>query len=202
MCRLCGFNISGARAVFSTYTCHLFPQHELAIIPLWGCAHVVSDTQFGVLGGSGGSRVPPEHSMGVEAAHDSTWSPGLTGAKQLFQSGGELQTLPRPYQQTNRLGSVGQLQWPSVRISQCSSCCKLVATLSFKALRFPISQLISLPLGVLPRLQETFLFHSSLPSVQVPSWFLSFFFSSLLSYPDTKRFYCPFRCLRSSASIQ
>lgn len=34
MCRLCGFNISGARAVFSTYTCHLFPQHELAIIPL------------------------------------------------------------------------------------------------------------------------------------------------------------------------
>ena len=129
----------------------------------------------------------------LDGSRSSSWlhlESRMTVTKQPLQSRGELQTLHRPYQRTNWLGSVAQLQWPSVRISQCSSRCKLVATLSFKALRFPISQLISLLLGVLPRLQETFLFHSSLPSVQVPSWFL-FFFSFVL--PRYREILLPFQ---------
>ena len=39
-CRLCGFNISGARAVFSTYACHLFfsmswPLFPYGGVPVW-----------------------------------------------------------------------------------------------------------------------------------------------------------------------
>ena len=61
----------------------------------------------------------------------------------------------------------------------------------------PPSQLITPPVRGLPRVQEPFLFHSSLPGAQVPS---QFFF--LLSYSVTWRFSCPFRSLRSSASVQ
>ena len=44
--------------------------------------------------------------------------------------------------------------------------------------------------------------HSSLPVAQVPSQFLSCFFSPLFFYPVMWRFSCPFHSLRSSASIQ
>ena len=36
LCRLCGFNIFGMKAVFSVDVCHLFPQYTLAVIPLIG----------------------------------------------------------------------------------------------------------------------------------------------------------------------
>lgn len=100
----------------------------------------------------------PRASMGVEAAHsDSTWSQDDSIWNKCSKVGVSFKPCPCVLAD-KQAGSVGQLHWPSVRISLCSSCCKLVATLSFKALRFPISQLISLPLWVLPRLQETFFF--------------------------------------------
>ena len=80
LCTLCGFNTFGARAVFSTDACHLFPQHVLAVIPL------IEGVQMqwpmpgpGVLGGGSSSRVPPEHMRGAEAAHNCSWSLGGVG---------------------------------------------------------------------------------------------------------------------------
>ena len=79
----------------------------------------------------------------------------------------------------------------------------LVAPLCWALLWAPkaplLSQLISLPGMELPQVQEPRLTFSSLPRVQVLSCFLSSSFSLLwlqggLSYP--------FRCLRSSASVQ
>ena len=75
LCILSGFNIFGARADFHMDAYCLFSQCVLAIIPL------IEGVQMqwlvpgrGVLSGSGGSCVPPEHMMGVEAAHDHSWS--------------------------------------------------------------------------------------------------------------------------------
>ena len=36
LCRLCGFNIFGMKAVFSVDVCHLFPQYILAVNALIG----------------------------------------------------------------------------------------------------------------------------------------------------------------------
>ena len=65
-----------------------------------------------------------------------------------------------------------------------------------------LSQLISLLVRGLPRVREPF--SQLLPRREVPSWFLShfLFFFFLLSYLVTWRFSCPFKSLRSSASIQ
>ena len=115
-------------------------------------------------------------------SRSSSWlhlEPRMAVAKQLLQNGGDLQTLPLSLPADKQAG-----KHRAVALTICAylSMFQLLQTGCYtllQALRFPISQLISLPLGALPRLQETFLFHSSLPSVEGPSRFLSFFFSSL-----------------------
>ena len=73
---LCGFNIFGGRALLSMGACWLFPQRVLVVIPF------IVDVQMrrlvpspGVLG-SGGSGMPPGYEMGLEAAHNHSWSLG------------------------------------------------------------------------------------------------------------------------------
>ena len=61
LCSLCGFNIFGARAVYSVDAYCLFPQCVLAVIPLIGGVQMGwLVTGPGVLGGDGSSRVPPQ----------------------------------------------------------------------------------------------------------------------------------------------
>lgn len=102
----------------------------------------------------------------------------MTVAKQMLQSGGELQTLPLCLPADKQVGSVGQLHWPSVRISLCSSCCKLVATLSFKSLRFLYPSWSPCHWGYFPGYRKL---SSLIAPSQVyrshPDSFLSFFFS-------------------------
>ena len=68
---------------------------------------------------------------------------------------------------TRWLGSAARWPGPSVLVSFCPACCKLAAALSSEPpyLSRWTSQLVK---GV-PRVREHFVFHSSLPGVQVPS---------------------------------
>ena len=66
---LCGFNILCVRIIFSTDTCHLFPQHVLAIIPLiGGVQRQCLLPAPGALGSHGGLHTLPEPAMAAEAA--------------------------------------------------------------------------------------------------------------------------------------
>ena len=75
LCSLCGFNIFGARAVFSMDACRLFPQGVLIIIPLIGSVQMWQLVPSpGVLNSSGGSGASPEHMMEVAVAPNHSWS--------------------------------------------------------------------------------------------------------------------------------
>lgn len=81
----------------------------------------------------------------------------------------------------------GNATWwpgPSVWVSLCCTCRKLVAH-SCEALKMPpfLPLLISQPVKGIPRVRDALFFHSSLPGVQVPSWFLFFFFFFHLAQP-------------------
>ena len=78
------------------------------------------------------------------------------------------------------------LQWdgPSVQASLCSTCCRPLAAFSPKPLKLSLSTLISPAGEAFSRVKEHFLFHSSLPGVQILSQFPFSFFSPTLLCGD------------------
>ena len=79
---------------------------------------------------------------------------------------------PAQTQERLRLGSAGLWHQPSVQVSLCFPLCELVAVLFSEASKLPpatLSWLISPPVRGLPSVWKSFLFHSSLPGVQVLS---------------------------------
>ena len=102
-----------------------------------------------------------------------------------------------------KLGSAEEKHWPSVWVSLQSGCYKPVSIFSSKALF--LSWLIFSLVEELPRVQETFLFHSSLPPRITGIILKSFFvclFVFLLSYLFMWRFSFPLSSLRSAANVQ
>ena len=100
-----------------------------------------------------------------------------------------------------KLGSAGEQHWPSVQFFLQSDCCKPVSVFFSKALflSWPIFSLVE----GLPRVQETFFFHSSLPPRITGIILKSFSFSVfLLLYLVMWRFSLPLSSLRSSANVQ
>ena len=74
LCHLWRFNIFGARAVFSMDACRLSSACA-GRVPLMGVYRCSGWPAPGVAGGRGGLGAPPEHTVGVEAARDHSWSP-------------------------------------------------------------------------------------------------------------------------------
>lgn len=87
--------------------------------------------------------------------------------------------------------------------SHCPACHRPATGLSSEPPGSPLLQLISLLIRGLPQMQGPLRTFSSPRGVQVPSCFLSSSFAFFFSpYPLCGDLSCPFRCPRSSASVQ
>ena len=115
LCSFSGFNIFGARAVFSMEACCLFPQHVLVVIPLIAvCRCGGWCLVLGILAAAGSSGTPLGHRMGAEKAHNHSrrlggrqrgsitapgvWASGSSGPQLFPGSGwGAVEALDRPW---------------------------------------------------------------------------------------------------------